>query len=308
MLGWGESDRKWIQSAALKACGMVLGRSSFLRSFPRLSYCVAILLIAACTRAQETRELPEAPSAVEPHVLPTAEDASPQNPSPEEAPKPAAEEQHPSAIGKVKDLPDKVKVLPSKIKDQPIVWLIGPYVSQQTALTPLTLRERREVYVRQTYLNAGAYFARGFAAGIDQARGIPYEWGGGIGGYGKRYASHFGQFAIGNSLVAAGNAVLGYEPRYDVCRCTGFWPRTRHAIVRNFVTYNQTEQQLRPQIPLYGGTFAAGVIASTWKPANNRSAWKDGMYASLAQAGYGVAVNWVREFALDILRKSGAKK
>ncbi|HKD03883.1 MAG TPA: hypothetical protein VKB77_15705, partial [Terriglobales bacterium] len=181
-----------------------------MRSFPRLSYCVAILLIAACTRAQETRELPEAPSAVEPHVLPTAEDASPQNPSPEEAPKPAAEEQHPSAIGKVKDLPDKVKVLPSKIKDQPIVWLIGPYVSQQTALTPLTLRERREVYVRQTYLNAGAYFARGFAAGIDQARGIPYEWGGGIGGYGKRYASHFGQFAIGNSLVAAGNAVLGY--------------------------------------------------------------------------------------------------
>ena len=210
-------------------------------------------------------------------------------------------------IDKVKDLPAQVMDLPMRMKDLPIVWLIGPYIPHETKLTPLTLRQRREVYLRQTYFNAGAYFARAFAAGIDQARGIPYEWGGGFGGYGKRFISHYGQFAIGNSLVAAGNAALGYEPRYEVCKCTGFWPRTRHAIVLNFVTFNSTERELRPQVPLYAGTFAAGAIASTWKPANGHSALKDGGYAALEQAGYGVAVNWVREFALDILRKSGAK-
>jgi hypothetical protein len=214
----------------------------------------------------------------------------------------------PSMIDKVKDLPGQVKDLPVRMKDLPIVWLIGPYVPHEKQLAPLTLRERREAYLRQTYLNAGAYLARAFAAGVDQGRGIPYEWGGGFGGYGKRFASHYGQFAIGNTLVAGGNAALGYEPRYDVCRCTGFWPRTRHAIVRNFVTYNRTEEELRPQAPLYAGTFAAGAIASTWKPANGRSAWKEGTYAVLEQAGYGVAVNWVREFALDILRKTGAKQ
>ena len=224
----------------------------------------------------------------------------PANPSGEEG-------EHPSMMDKVKDLPVQVKELSGRMKDLPVVWLIGPYVPHETKLDPLTLRQRREVYLRQTYFNAGAYLARGFAAGVDQARGIPYEWGGGFGGYGKRYASHFGQFAIGNTLVAAGNAALGYEPRYDVCRCTGFWARTRHAIVRNFVTYNRTEQEVRPQVPLYAGIFAAGAIASTWKPANGRNAWRDGGYAALEQAGYGVAVNWVREFALDILRKSGAK-
>jgi hypothetical protein len=220
----------------------------------------------------------------------------------------AQDQEHPTMMEKVRGLPGEVKELPGRMKDLPVVWLIGPYVPQRTKLVPLTLRERREAYLRQTYFNAGAYFARAFAAGIDQARGIPYEWGGGIGGYGQRFASHFGQFAIGNSLIAAGNAAMGYEPRYDVCHCTGFWPRTRHAIVRNFVTYNRTEQELRPQIPTYVGTFAAGVIASTWKPANNRSMVKDGAYAALEQAGYGVAVNWVREFALDILKRTGADK
>jgi hypothetical protein len=269
--------------------------------------CVVALTTVGCLGQQTPgveEQLPNAPSAVK--NLEWTSDTDGQQGTQQ---KPSGErEEHPSMIDKVKDLPGQVKGLPMRMKDQPIVWLIGPYVSQQTTLTPLTLRERREVYLRQTYFNAGAYFARAFAAGIDQARGIPYEWGGGFGGYGKRLASHFGQFAITNTLVAGGNAALGYEPRYDVCRCTGFWPRTRHAIVRNFVTYNETEKELRPQIPLFAGTFAGGAIASTWRPENGRSAWKDGTYAALGQAGYGVAVNWVREFALDILKKSGAKK
>lgn len=267
---------------------------------------VLVLTTASCLGQQIPESLPNAPSAVKSLEW---SDAAGQDTQQEPTPKPGDEgEEHPSMMDKVKDLPAQVKDLPMKMKDQPVIWLIGPYIPQQTKLQPLTKQERREVYLRQTYFNAGAYLARAFAAGIDQARGIPYEWGGGFGGYGKRFASHYGQFAIGNTLVAVGNGALGYEPRYDICRCSGFWPRTRHAIVRNFVTYNETERELRPQIPLFAGTFAAGAIASTWKPDNGRSAWKEGAYAALEQAGYGVAVNWVREFALDILRKTGSSK
>lgn len=274
---------------------------------PLLRVCGIVLLTAAGCLAQDAasrKDLPAAPSAVFMNLA-SSEEISAQDP--QQAP-PTQPDERPTVMDKVKDFPGQVKDFPGRMKDLPIVWLIGPYVPHQIKLSPLTLRERRETYLRQTYFNAGAYFARAFAAGVDQARGIPYEWGGGIGGYGQRFASHFGQFAIGNTLIAAGNAAMGYEPRYDVCRCTGFWPRTRHAIVRNFVTYNSTEQELRPQIPVYAGTFAAGVIASTWKPANNRSMVRDGAYAALEQAGYGVAVNWIREFALDILKKTGADK
>lgn len=189
-----------------------------------------------------------------------------------------------------------------KIRDLPIVWLIGPYIPPQGPLVPLSRSERAEVYFRQTFLTAGTYVARAFSAGIDQARGTPYEWGGGAGGYGKRYASRYGQFMIANTLQTVGNGALGFESRYDLCRCTGFWPRTRHAVARNFYTYNGTEWQKRPAIPLYAGSFGAGMIANTWLPGRHNT-FLEGTYGALWQAGIGSGYNFVSEFALDILRK-----
>jgi hypothetical protein len=112
---------------------------------------------------------------------------------------------------------------------------------------------------------------------------------------------------IANTFHSVGNAALGYETRYDLCRCTGFWPRTRHAIVRNFVTYNRTERELRPTVPLYAGSFGAGMISSVWLPRGH-DLWRDGAYAAVEQAGWGSAYNWVSEFAIDILHKITAHK
>ncbi len=114
------------------------------------------------------------------------------------------------------------KSTPARLGRLPIEWLIGPYIPIQATLHPLTNREREQIYVRQTFLTVGSYAARGFSAGLDQARGQPSEWPGGMAGYGRRYAARYGQFVVQNSMVAAGNALLGYEPRYDFCRCTGF--------------------------------------------------------------------------------------
>jgi len=146
-----------------------------------------------------------------------------------------------------------------------------------------------------------------FGAAIDQARGAPPQWGGGWGGYSKRFASREGQFISANSLAALGNAALRYEPRYDQCRCSGFWPRTKHAILRNFVTYDRSEQELRPQWALYGGALGGALVSSSWKP-HPRNPWSDGAYAMMGQAGYGSALNFFIEFAGDINRKIGAKK
>lgn len=194
-----------------------------------------------------------------------------------------------------------------KIRELPAEWLIGPYVPSKHALQPLTNRERIEIYVHQTFLNAGAYVARMLAGGIDQARGVPSEWGGGMPAYGLRFGSRYGQFVIANTFQSVGNAALRYEPRYDLCRCTGFWPRSRHAILRNFVTYNQTERELRPAIPLYAGSFGAGMISSVWLPGH-RNVWTEGAYSALNQVWIGSGVNWVSEFAIDILRKITNKR
>ena len=192
--------------------------------------------------------------------------------------------------------------LAEKIRDLPAEWIIGPYIPSKRPLQPLTLQERQRVYFRQTFLTAGSYIARMFSAGVDQARGVPSEWGGGMDAYGLRFGSRYGQFVIANTLQSAGNAALGYESRYDLCKCKGFWPRSKHAIARNFYTYNATERERRPQIPLYAGSFGAGMISSVWLPGH-RNIWKEGAYSALSQAGYGSGINWVSEFAIDILRK-----
>jgi hypothetical protein len=195
----------------------------------------------------------------------------------------------------------------AKVRDWEIGWATGPYVGRQREMVPMTSSQRRRIYLDQTFLEPSDYFKRMFSAAIDQARGTPYQWGGGFGGYGKRFASREGQFIIANSLAAFGNAKLKYEPRYGQCRCTTFLPRLRHAIVRNFVTYNQTERELRPQWALYGGAFSGGVISTAWKP-HPRNALTNGGYAVLGQAGYGSALNVFIEFAGEINRKLWTRK
>ena len=193
-----------------------------------------------------------------------------------------------------------------KARDWESGWFTGVFIAKGQPITPLNGVQRREYYLQQTLATPGAYTKRMFAAGIDQARGVPSQWQGGIGGYGERFASREGQFISANSLAALGNAALKYEPRYDQCRCSGFWPRTRHAIARNFLTYNESEEELRPQLGLYGGSFGGGMISAAWKP-RPRNAFAEGGRAMLGQAAYGTLLNFFIEFAGDINHKIGAK-
>jgi len=194
-----------------------------------------------------------------------------------------------------------------KARDWESGWVAGAYAGKDRQLVALTGTQREQIYLQETWTTPGAYLKRMFVAGIDQARGTPWQWGGGWGGYGKRFASREGQFVISNSLTALANAKLQYEPRYDQCRCSGFWPRTRHAIVRNFVTYNRTERELRPQWGLYGGAFGGGLISTAWEP-HPRNAFAEGGRAALGQAGFGALLNLFIEFADDMNRKLGARK
>jgi hypothetical protein len=179
-------------------------------------------------------------------------------------------------------------------------WLYGAYIPKDMPLVALTEHQRRKLFLRQTFTSPGIYVKTLLFSLGDQIDNSPPDWGGGIGGYASRAASRQGQFVIQNAFSTAGNALLQYEPRYDRCRCTGFWPRTGHALKRNFVTYNKTETEMRPQIALYGAAFAAGMVSSTWKPKHE--VWAEGYRSVITQAGFGLLTNWVGEFAPEIIR------
>ena len=204
------------------------------------------------------------------------------------------------------------QVLPEAPKPKPqeklkVNWLYGAYLSKNVPLEPLTGEERFRLYMRKNFTTSSPYIRTAFFALIDQAKNSPSGFGGGMGGYGRRLGSNYGQSVIQSTISSTGNALVGYEPRYDRCQCSGFWARTKHAVIRNFVTYNRTERELRPQIALYIGTFGAGVAASTWKP-NDRSAVEEGYHNVISQTYWGVLSNWIGEFAPDIKRKLFRRK
>jgi len=179
-------------------------------------------------------------------------------------------------------------------------FIYGAYVPKEAPLVSLTGHQRAHLSVLQTFTTPGIYVKTTFLALMNQAAGTPYEWGGGVEGFGRRAASSYARSSIQNVFSTVGNAALQYEPRYDRCRCAGFGPRTRHALMRNFVTYNKTEKELRPQFALYGAAFGAGMLSSLWMP--NSQLWKDGLRGVESQIGLGMVSNWIAEFAPEIER------
>jgi hypothetical protein len=180
-------------------------------------------------------------------------------------------------------------------------WFYGSYVPKEVALMPLDGRQRFKLYLRQTYTTPGIYIKTALFAIHDQISDSNPEWGDDFEGFAKRVGNRQAQFIIQNSISSLGNGILGWEPRYNRCQCDGFWPRTRHAIIRNFVTYDRTEKSLRPQIMPYLGAFSASSIATTWEPGNPK--WQmRGYQAAITQIFIGSGINWIGEFAPEIGR------
>jgi hypothetical protein len=186
-------------------------------------------------------------------------------------------------------------------------WLYGSYVPRNVQLQPLNGPQRINLYVRQTYTTPGIYVKTILFTLHDQITDSDAQWGDGFEGFAKRLGNRQIQFVIQNSVTSFGDGVLGWEPRYDRCHCDGLWPRTRHAIGRNFVTYGRAEKALRPQVMPYLGTFGASGLSTAWQPGNPR--WQvKGYQAVVTQVFVGAAINWIGEFSPEINRILKRKK
>lgn len=148
-------------------------------------------------------------------------------------------------------------------------WLYGAFVPKDVPLEPLNQHERWKLYTRMTYTTWGIYLKTGLFTISDQISDSPSEWNQSPEGFAKRLGTREAQFVIQNSLTALGDTALGWEVRYDRCRCNGFWSRNGHAVMRNFVTYGGARQGLRPQIMPYAAAFAAAMTSASWQPGTN---------------------------------------
>jgi len=128
-----------------------------------------------------------------------------------------------------------------------------------------------------------------------RVRKSPREWGGGAGGFTKRFASSLGQHAakIG---IQAGVAGLRHENlHYQRSNLHGTWPRMKYAVKSTFIVPRTNRPGKTVATSRIAGNFGAGVISRVWQPASTA-----GLGAGLASGGIGlgadVGVNVAREF------------
>jgi hypothetical protein len=169
-------------------------------------------------------------------------------------------------------------------------------------LPPLTAGQKFKLQARSQF----DYFEipwYGILAGFSQARNTSAGYGQGAAGYGKRYASEWGDGTIENFMVAAiFPSALRQDPRYYVLGKGSFWHRASYAISRVIVTRSDSGRSVFNASQIFGGAVAAGISTYSYHPRDERTV---GNAAKVwgTQIGLDTFTQGVKEFWPDIHRR-----
>ena len=135
------------------------------------------------------------------------------------------------------------------------------------------------------------------SAGIDQWRDSPEEWGQGMKGYGKRYASEMGQNAIQQTVTYGLDEAMGLDSGFERSKREGFFPRLKDALIQNVTSRNKNGDRI-VAVPRFAGVYTGAVVArETWYP--DRYTYKDGLRSGTTRLLTGFGINLVREFVIN---------
>jgi hypothetical protein len=167
-------------------------------------------------------------------------------------------------------------------------------------MTPLTRNEKARYYLRSTY-GPAAFGYTALTTGIKQAQGSVPEWGGGMEGYGRRYASSFGQKAINRSIRIGLQGLLHEEPRYIASGRSSLWSRALYAASEAFWV-RKDSGGIRIAYTRFIGNFSAAYISRQWQPDRYHTTG-DYLTSGLTSIGLDVAKNIWSEFWPDIRKR-----
>ena len=132
------------------------------------------------------------------------------------------------------------------------------------------------------------------AAGLDQWRNSPAQWGEGRGGYAKRWTSEYAESAIGQAATYATARVLHQDPSFTPCECSGFVRRMNHAVLSPFTARTRDGKSVLSVASLVGFLTGDVVSASTWFPA--RLGARDGLRNAAGDLAARIGVDVLLEF------------
>ena len=159
-----------------------------------------------------------------------------------------------------------------------------------------TPRERFKRYVSSTVGPTRLGWTAA-TAGINQWTNHPEEWGQGAKGYGKRFASSFGQNAIQQTVTYGLDMGLGLDTGFKRSKREGFFPRLKDALIQNVTSRTRSGKRVI-SVPRLAGVYTGSIVArETWYP--ERYNYKDGLRAGTKNLLTGFGINLVREFVIN---------
>ena len=181
-----------------------------------------------------------------------------------------------------------------------------PTTDTTTAATPApatTLEydfpDKRERFKR--YLNSTVGPLRlvrtGVSAGFNQWTDSPEEWGQGMKGYGKRYASGLGRNAIQQTVTYGLDEALHLDTGFQRSKREGFFPRLKDALLQNVTSRTRSGNRVI-SVPRFAGVYTGAIVShETWYP--QRYSYKDGLRSGTTTLLTGFGINVFREFVVN---------
>ncbi len=159
-----------------------------------------------------------------------------------------------------------------------------------------THRERFNRYLKSTVGPFRLAWSAG-AAGIDQWRDHPEEWGQGMKGFGRRYASNLGQNAIQQTVTYGLDEAFGLDTGFKKSTRDGFGNRLKDALIQNVTSRTKSGKRV-VSVPRFAGAYSGAIISrETWYP--ERYSYKDGLRAGTGNLLTGFGINLLREFVFN---------
>jgi hypothetical protein len=175
---------------------------------------------------------------------------------------------------------------------------------EAVAYVPATGRDRLKWAVNGT-VGAASIGTGLFIASWNTAWNLPSEWDRTWSGFGKRFGSREAQMTISNAIEAGLGAAWGEDPRYSRSGHSGLWARTGYSARMVFVA-RRRDGRLRPAWARYAGAVGSNVVANTWLPSGQTTAFDNVRRIGNGILGRFVGNLWM-EFWPDV-RKRHAKR
>jgi hypothetical protein len=165
---------------------------------------------------------------------------------------------------------------------------------------PLTGRERWRDWVKEDGAGPSLYIDSLGIAAYKQMINSPAEWGRTPRGYLRRTGSSLASGFIQNSITESMAAAAGTDTRYFACACSGFFPRTGHAIKMTLLTYTHSGH-LTLDVPQLTGAYGSSMIKTMWYP-NSYDPLVQGVQSGHISMGLIGGIHFVQEFSPELKR------